>query len=230
MVARGAHGARFGPKSSKACATCKGGMSPVPSACRPLNATPSERKSRGMHFRLDSRCESSASAPPARVCIPFARSATRHCAGVSAAASTAPMEARHEEAQARANGLQQENREAAHKSYKLALAAVDAYDYEAALRRAERAVRLSPGTRAYEELLTSLQLLAEEEINLQDVLGLDDAGNQIGSGTFGEVRAVSFRTTPCAAKIFYEHVAEDQKKVPKPARDSNPPKTFAARR
>ena len=73
------------------------------------------------------------------------------------------MEARREEAQARANGLQQENREAAHESYKLALAAVDAYDYEAALRRAERAVRLSPGTRAYEELLTSLQLLAEEE-------------------------------------------------------------------
>ena len=73
------------------------------------------------------------------------------------------MEARREEAQARANGLQQENREAAHKSYKLALAAVDAYDYDAALRRAERAVRLSPGTRAYEELLTSLQLLAEEE-------------------------------------------------------------------
>ena len=100
------------------------------------------------------------------------------------------MEARREEAQARANGLQQENREAAHKSYKLALAAVDAYDYEAALRRAERAVRLSPGTRAYEELLTSLQLLAEEEAEEEeseeeseeeDDEGMDEAGDHESS-------------------------------------------------
>ena len=110
------------------------------------------------------------------------------------------MEARREEAQARANGLQQENREAAHKSYKLALAAVDAYDYEAALRRAERAVRLSPGTRAYEELLTSLQLLAEEEAEEEESEeegeeeseeeseeegdeGADEAGEEDGEGT-----------------------------------------------
>ena len=90
------------------------------------------------------------------------------------------MEARREEAQARANGLQQENREAAHKSYKLALAAVDAYDYEAALRRAERAVRLSPGTRAYEELLTSLQLLAEEEAE-EEAISTDN-GEDASSG------------------------------------------------
>lgn len=103
------------------------------------------------------------------------------------------MQARREEAQARANGLQQENREAAHKSYKLALAAVDAYDYEAALRRAERAVRLSPGTRAYEELLTSLQQWAhaeeeaeeeesEEESEEGESEGEDEAGEEDGEG------------------------------------------------
>ena len=72
------------------------------------------------------------------------------------------MQARHEEAAARASGLQQENREAAQKSYKLALTAVEAEDYEAAIRRAERAVRLSPGVHAYEELLTALQQWTQE--------------------------------------------------------------------
>ena len=96
------------------------------------------------------------------------------------------MEARREEAQARANGLQQENREAAHKSYKLALAAVDAYDYDAALRRAERAVRLSPGTRAYEELLTSLQLLAEEEAEEEESEEESDEEGEEGSEEEGE--------------------------------------------
>lgn len=57
------------------------------------------------------------------------------------------------------------------------------------------------------------QLLEEEEVDVKEIDGLDVPQNLIGFGSFGEVRAVSWRRTPCAAKMIYSFVEEDQKRL-----------------
>ena len=51
---------------------------------------------------------------------------------------------------------------------------------------------------------TTTALLLEEEIARSDLEGLDDEDNLLGKGCFGEVRRVTWRKTPAAAKVAFE--------------------------
>lgn len=55
------------------------------------------------------------------------------------------------------------------------------------------------------------QVLREEHIDPSDLVGLSDDTNLIGSGAFGEVRAVSWRKSPAAAKIAHPSMTHEQK-------------------
>ena len=54
----------------------------------------------------------------------------------------------------------------------------------------------------------------EELIDPEDIVGLEGdglEGDLLGTGSFGEVRKVSWRRTPAAAKIAHAHISEAQK-------------------
>jgi len=64
------------------------------------------------------------------------------------------------------------------------------------------------------EKAKTMQLVKEEEIAPGDLEGLNDRANLIGTGAFGEVRKVSWRKTPAAAKIAYiDNMPEKNKEL-----------------
>jgi len=57
-------------------------------------------------------------------------------------------------------------------------------------------------------------MLAEEEIKMSDLEGLDDGPrNLLGKGSFGEVRKVYWRKTPAAAKVAYDDVPLEKRQL-----------------
>ena len=59
----------------------------------------------------------------------------------------------------------------------------------------------------------TLKLKQEEQIAHTDLVGLYDEANIIGAGAFGEVRKVSWRKTPAAAKIAKVDLSEAEKSL-----------------
>jgi serine/threonine protein kinase len=55
------------------------------------------------------------------------------------------------------------------------------------------------------------QILTEEEIAYADLSGFESEGNLLGKGAFGEVRKVTWRKTPVAAKVAHEDMPPEQK-------------------
>ena len=55
------------------------------------------------------------------------------------------------------------------------------------------------------------KLLVEEEIDIADLEGADETSNLLGKGAFGEVRKVTWRGTPVAAKLAHQGVNAEQK-------------------
>ena len=57
------------------------------------------------------------------------------------------------------------------------------------------------------------RLKQEEEIAYEDLVGLGDDRNIIGTGAFGEVRKIQWRKTPAAAKISKHDNLSDKEKM-----------------